>query len=530
MPATGSVLSSLAAEGVRHVFLVPGQAGWRVEAGGLTPIVACHEAGAAFMADGYARATGRFGVCLTGAGPGATNLLTAAAAARADASPVLYLTTSCGDDALPADVPAGRVDDVGLLGAVTTASFALDAPETLAQGLRFALTRMLAGPGGPVHLRLGAGLDAPEEAPSWERLDEGLYQPRFVDDAAVERLWRILVPEEGVGGPTRVAVLAGAGVEKSGATSALVAFAEAFEIPVATTLRAKGVFPEHHRLALGVFGGDANAPAARALHGGDVEVLVVLGCGLSGRDTFGWDRRLLPQRALVHVDVDQAAIGRIFHTHVPVVGDCRAALSCMLEGGSARVMRFRSGNAARAAWVAGLTEPRPVSPLTGDAGCGAAAVASALREALPRDGAVVVDSGAHQHVFASHFTAYGPRTYFAAAGRAPLGWAVAAAIGIKAARPERAVACVVGGGCMLAHGMELTTAVRHGLDVVYVVLGAGDGQVCGGLPPGHDFAAFARSLGARGLVAGQPEALDAALADALGGEGPCVVNVNGMNR
>ena len=127
--------------------------------------------------------------------------------------------------------------------------------------LRASLTKMLAGTKGPVHLSLPTNIQRGEVQAPWVKLDESLYAPRFVDRHGIERLWRLLVPAGPTPPPVRIVALAGAGVEKSGATADLVAFAERFEIPVATTLRAKGVFPEDHRLSLGVFGYAGHRPA-----------------------------------------------------------------------------------------------------------------------------------------------------------------------------------------------------------------------------------------------------------------------------
>lgn len=552
MRATAYLLESLAVEGVDHVFMVPGGLvdpflPELAASSGPRPIVAAHEAGAAFMADGYARASGRFGVCLAIGGPGVTNMVTAAASARADASPVLFVTGQVPTDwegrgGFQDSSPAA-LNDVALLGPVTAVSVAVENPHLIHHHLRACLIRMLAGPGAPVHMSLPLDVQRAEVAAPWEPLDASVYRPRFVDTCAVERLWRVLVPEGGGAAPSRVAILAGAGVEKSEATEQLIAFAELFHIPVATTLRAKGVFPEDHPLALGVFGYAGHRHAIEALLSGEVEVLIVLGSGLSQRDTLYWDKQMLPTRALVHVDVDPTVIGRTFHAHVPVVGDCREALALMMEGGSARVMRLRSGNQARMAWLARIRETGPVcydpEHATSDAlPLHPARVAAGLRQVLPRNACVAVDSGAHRAFFAHYFQALGPRTYFTAANLGPMGWAIPASIGIKAALPDRPVACVTGDGCMLMHGMEVATAARYGLPVLFVVINNSalgnvwlraiqDGPATAALAelPGHDFAAFGRAMGARGLTVARPEELGDALEEGLAGDGPCVIDV-----
>ncbi|WP_428561981.1 MAG: thiamine pyrophosphate-binding protein [Solidesulfovibrio sp. DCME] len=545
MRAVTWLLRVLAAEGVRHVFLAPGAGGAALAAeaaaAGLVPIVAAGAAGAAVMADGYARASGRFGVCLAGNGPGVAGLVAAAAAARADASPVLFVTDAQGDAAWP-----DPADATALLRAATAASVAVTAPDRLASRLRAGLTRLLAGPKAPVHLQLPFAAPAPEGGPAWVPLDAAVYAPRFVDGRAVERLWRILVPEGGGPAPTRLAVLAGAGVEKSGAATQLLAFAELFEIPVATTLRAKGAFPEDHRLSLGVLEAARPGLAGRVLSDEALEVLVVLGCSFAEAEGPSMAARLRPGRVLAQVDVDASVPGRDVFADVPVVGDCREALALMMEGGSARINRFRSGNQARAAW---LREKRAKGSAgdAGEAGQGRdlahgpaaspgpvqgrepdlAFVAEALRRALPRRGCLAVDGGPPREVAARRFAAFEPRTFFTAMGAPLAGWALAAAAGVKAALPDRPVACLTDADGLLGYGLEVATAVRHGLGIAYVVA-HGPGRDDARLPAARaavDFAALARAMGARGLVAQRPQDVAPALAEALSGPGPCLVDV-----
>ncbi|WP_300154746.1 thiamine pyrophosphate-dependent enzyme [Solidesulfovibrio sp.] len=523
MRAAVSLFPVLAAEGLRHAF-----AASRSMAGSCPPdaaqssvvlVEAAQPLGAACMADGHARATGRFGVCLAADAAQAAAMAPAAAAARADASPVLFISAS-------PDLAASLANGPSLLAPAMAASYIVEDPRRLQGRLRAALTRMLAGAQGPTLLGLPA--DGTPDAPgdgAWTPLDEAVYRPRYADAAAVERLWRVLVPEGGDFTPTRLAVLAGAGVERDGAVRRLIAFAEQFEIPVATTARGKGAFPGDHRLHLGVFGPGGHDPAAGALLSPRLETLVVLGCGLPEEDGPDWERLAAPSRRLVQVDADPGVIGRSFGVDVPVAGDCRTALTLMLEGGSARINRLRAGNQARAAWLRQLRgevpgRPEPADPAGDEAAPSPPAVAEALRRALSRDGCLVVDPGPVRQVFTRAFTVYRPQAYFTASEVAPAGWAVAAAVGVRLALPQRPVACVTDVSGMLSLGAEVVTAARLGLPVLFVVLGQGSPAACG-----VDFAALGRSLGARGLTVARAGELDAALAEGLAGPGPCLAQV-----
>lgn len=529
MRAAAYLLESLVREGAGHVFVAPHGSGGPMFSdlaalAGMTPVLAASAAMVGCMAEGYARATGRFGVALADGGAGAAGMAVAAGAAREAGSPVFFLTVQAPE----ASVLAGP--DTALLGPVTALSLSVQEACHLPGCLRTCLTRLVAGGGAPVHLALpGAVWRADMDAACWEPLATSLYRPRFVDASAVEGLWRVLVPEGGEP-PIRVAILAGAGVEKAGATERLVAFAEHFDIPVAATPRAKGVFPEDHRLSLGIFGPGGHGSALAAFGGNGAEVCIVLGCGLSRPQALSRDATALTGRTLVQVDVDPAAIGRVLRVHVPIVGDCREALSLMLEGGSARVMRLRAGNQSRLAWLRALREAGVARDASGEAASGGtmpmslhpADVAAVLRRALPRNAAVVVDAGFFHPFFDRYFPAYGPRTYFTAAASAPVGWAVGACLGVKAALGETRVVCVTGEDGMRACGMELATAVRQALPVLFAVLHAGG--------PGIDFAALARSMGVRGVTVTRPEALAEALVVGLTGEGPCLVDVRGVRR
>ncbi|MCB2225176.1 MAG: thiamine pyrophosphate-binding protein [Desulfarculaceae bacterium] len=540
---TTYLLEALKAEGISHVFMVPGglvdpflPAFSEVE--GLTPIVACQEGGAAYMADGYARASNRFGTCLVIGGPGITNTATAVEAARTDGSPMLVVSGQVPTDwegrgGFQDSSPAA-LDDISILRPLSLASFAVESPALVRHHLRACLERMLAGGRGPVHLSLPLDVQkSPSEEP-WAPLDGSHYRPAVVDLKAMERLWALLAPPEGGAGLEKICILAGAGVEKAAAWDELRRFAERYEIPVATTLRAKGVLPENHRLSLGVFGYAGHRHAIETMLSGEVELLIVLGSGLLQRDSMFWDPKMLPQRSLVHVDIDPTVPGRTWPVELPLVGDCGQVLRELMNPEPARDQALKSGIPARAAWLEGIralggqyydeqnqgSEAVPLHP---------ARVIAELRKAMPPEGALVVDSGAHR-AFAGHYwKALRPHTYYSATNLGPMGWAIPAAVGIKAARPGTPLAVITSDGCMMMHGMEIQTAARYGLPVVYVVLNnsalanvwlrahqEGPGPDALTSLPTHDWAGFARSLGLEAATVSQPGELAGAFEQALG--------------
>ena len=319
-------------------------------------------------------------------------------------------------------------------------------------------------------------------------------------------------------------MLVGAGVEHDAAAAQLRDIAERWSIPVATTLRAKGVFPEDHALSLGVFGYAGTRHATAAILGGDLDCLLVLGSGFNERDTMHWTVRECGKALMIHVNTDMdelTANGDLGHV---VPGSCHAFLDFVLSHAVDIGPALQASQALRREWLAKIKSgPRlydvenchrassPIHPATAIA---------ALRQAFPRDGIVLVDSGAHR-AFAGHYwVASKPRSYISATNLGPMGWAIPAAIGVQCARPEQRVAVITGDGCMQMHGIEVQTAARYRLPIVYVVINNGAlGNVWlrarqyGALPaeltsiPDHDWAGFARAFGAQGFTVRDPKEL-----------------------
>lgn len=552
MTTTHYLLEAFRQEGITHVFLVPGGLidpflPALADTAGLTPIVACHEAGAAFMADGFARAGGRFGACFAIGGPGVTNMVTAVAAARTDFSPVIVISGQVptnweGRGGFQDSSPAA-LDDATVLRPLTISSLMVENVHLVNHHLRASLTKMLAGSKGPVHLSLPTDIQQGEVHAPWIKLDDSLYAPRFVDRHCIERLWRLLVPPEPAAAPVKIAILAGAGVEKSGGTRDLVTFAERFEIPVATTLRAKGVFPEDHRLSLGIFGYAGHRHAIDTILSDEVEVLLVLGSGLSQRDTLFLDRRMLPSRGLVQVDIDPQVIGRTWPASVPIVGDCGRALQVIMSYDYQLTQTLEDTNSRRRAWLEAIRASGPRHYEGENTASDAvplhpARVIAELRRAMPRDTVLVVDSGAHRAFCGHYWQSYEPRSYISATNLGPMGWAIAAGIGAKAARPDKPLVVVTGDGCMMMHGMEIQTAARYGIAAIFLVINNGalgnvwlrarqDGPGPAALTeiPQHDWAGFARALGLQAATVQTPEELAPAFAQAREAGAPFLIDV-----
>jgi acetolactate synthase I/II/III large subunit len=542
---TRFVLDALRAEGVEDVFMVPGglldpfltELG---EPSGVRPVVAAHEAGAAFMADGYARASGRFGVCMGIGGPGVANMMGPLAAAYADESPVLAITGQVRTDwegrgAFQDASPSG-LDDLAFLRPVTAYAEEVPHAGAVAHHMHVALRTMLSLERRPVNVSLPKDVQSADTDDVYRPLpDTATSAPRVLESSATAELAELVT------GAANVAILAGNGASQSAAGADLVALAERFGIPVATTLRAKGVFPEDHALSLGVFGYAGTRHATDALMGGQSDVLIVLGSSMNQRDTMVWSEHLRPRRAIAQVDLDPAVFGRNYPVDVTIVSDVGALVRALAADASAGAA-LEATRADRDAWVAEVrsgdrfydvetraSDAVPIHP--------ARAIAE-LRRAAPRDTVALIDSGAHRAFAGQHWESYGQGHYLSSTTLAPMGWAIAAAVGAKVARPELPVAVITGDGCMLMHGLEVKTAANYGLPLVYLVINNGAlGNVylrarklspaAGALVtlPMHDWAALARSLGGDGVRVESPDELPAAFEQAFQATGPFVVDV-----
>jgi acetolactate synthase-1/2/3 large subunit len=291
-----------------------------------------------------------------------------------------------------------------------------------------------------------------------------------------------------------------------------------------------------------MFGYAGTNRAITALLGGDLDVLLVLGSSMNLRDTLFWSRELAARTQIIQVDIDSTMLGRDYPVPHTIVGDCRETLNqlCGFEDGPLRPLASSASD--RRQWTRELktlpahfdsdklaSDATPIHP---------ARLIGEMRRALPRDTILFVDSGAHR-AFAGHYwESYGPGGVRSATNLGPMGWAIPAAIGGKLARPDTPVAVITGDGCMRMHGMEIATAARYRVPVLFVVsnnsaLGnvylrarkANPGAAEMTLLPEVDWAAFGRVLGAGGARVDAPNDLASALQKAVAAPGPYVLDV-----
>jgi thiamine pyrophosphate-dependent acetolactate synthase large subunit-like protein/nitrite reductase/ring-hydroxylating ferredoxin subunit len=525
--------STMVAWGVRHVFGMVGHSNLgladalrrREEAGELTFIGIRHEGAAAFAASAYGKLTGRPAACLTIAGPGATNLLTGLWDAKADRAPVLALTGQVDTKVLG----KGAFQDVDLAGAFGTVAVwgatvlpHSDHGELMALAVKHALLQE-----GPAHLIFPdevQNLPAPEAAISGA---DGRLPDRRVSPAATSLASAVDV----LAGARRPVIIAGHGA--AGDRDAVRLLAERLGAPVITTFRAKGLIDDDHPLAGGVLGRSGTPVASWLMN--EADVLLVLGA------SFANHTGIYAGKPIVQVDRDPGQLGRFHPVAVPVLGDVGVTIAALDAAlGAEPVPAQRDGQAADVAARRGLWLAEKASRAADDRGNGvaSAAVFAALTRHAPADAVLCVDVGNNAYSFGRYFEARATHDVLMSGYLGSIGFAYPAALGAWAATDGgRPIVAISGDGGFAQYMAELTTAVKHRMGIVHVLLDngqlgkiskeqrAGDWDVWQTSLHNPDFAAYAENCGALGIRVERADELDDALTRAFAHDGPATVVV-----
>ena len=451
-----AVVRSLAAHGVDTVFGIPGTHNLAIydalrKMGSIRHILARHEQGAAFMADGYARASGKVGVCLSTTGPAALNTLASLGTAYSDSSPVLCIASQ-----IPAEgIGLGKgylhecEDQLGSFAPVTKWRARADSAAEIPGVMREAFARMLTGRPRPVAVEIPC--DTLDE-------DDDLAIPAPV--AAEREAPETELVERAAGllrAARRPVIWAGGGVIGSGAGAELRQLAERLQAPVFTTVLGKGALADDHPLAAGA---TILHPAAQAFVA-ECDVMLAVGTRFTEEETDRWGLRL--PDTLIHVEVDAEEIDRNYPATVGVLGDARAALQ-LING---QLQDVRSGDDGRAAGVAALRQT--VWRFCQDRAPEGVELVQTLRKALPRETIIVSDLTVAAYWCRRLLDIYEPRTNIYPWGFCTLGFGLPAAIGAKAARPDRPVVALCGDGGFMFNCQELAAAVQCDAPVVTLV-------------------------------------------------------------
>jgi acetolactate synthase-1/2/3 large subunit len=495
-----------------------------------------HEQNAAHAADGYARTTGRVGVCVATSGPGATNLLTGVATAYMDCVPMVAITGQVARPAIGTQA-FQEVDIVGMVGPITKAAFQISCPEEVPQVIAEAFRIAREGRPGPVLVDLPKDVQmATVELPM-----ESLPQPEPAATPAPATLpadARLALEQAAalLNAAERPLLIAGHGVVMAEASQALLALAEAAHLPIGTTLLGLGAFPERHAQSLGMVGMHGTVQSNLAMHHADV----ILGVGMRFDDrVVGRPKDFAPNARIIHVDVDPKSFGRVVRADVPVLADARVALEGLL-GLVQRQDRdnwwTRLGEWGHEHHECGVIDTADADP----AGLPTTPeVVNALKRVTGGTATVVADIGQHQMFVALHHGFERPGQLLTSGGLGTMGYGLPAAMGVKVADPGRPVWAVVGDGGFQMSASELSTLVASNIPVKVVVVNNGclgmvrqwqelfyDHVYSQSILPQPDFAALAAAHSCWSAKVEHRADLEQTLRDAALHPGPCVVDVH----
>ncbi|MCC6177975.1 MAG: thiamine pyrophosphate-binding protein [Chloroflexi bacterium] len=453
------VVQSLVEAGVEYVFGISGVHAVHlfdeVTQSSLRLIVPRHEQAAAFMADGYARASGRVGVCLATTGPGAANTVAGMGTAYMDSSRVLQITSQQAREFIGRLRGRGHdtKDQAGMFRSVTQWNTLIGSPEQIRPMLADAFCRLMTGRPRPVQIDVPLdvlGGPARRTAPATLRTHD--TAPPTPDRVALTEVARRLAAAQ------RPAIWAGGGIMTAEAYAELDTLARRLGAPIFTSATGRNAVSSDHPLFLGALIVDAEVRRYLAHH----DLLLALGTTFRADDTGDWMLRLPP---MVQVDIEAEQIGKNYPVEAAVVGDARQALRGLLDilgAGPHPELASRTAAVAELRRAA-LDRARAEYPTE-------LAIVDQLRAGLPRDALFVFDRSLPLY-WAIHFLdVFEPRSLFQSAEFGTLGWAFPAALGAQLARPDRRVVCICGDGAIMFSCQELATAAQHQIPVTLLVI------------------------------------------------------------
>jgi acetolactate synthase-1/2/3 large subunit len=484
-----------------------------------------HEQGAAHAADGYARATGKVGVCIATSGPGATNLVTGLATAYMDSSPVVAITGQVGTPVIGTDA-FQEVDITGITLPITKHNYLVTDVEELPIVIKEAFTIARTGRPGPVLIDIAKDVQAAELDYVYpEEVDLPGYRiPNGDLSSVIEQAAHLMNQAE------KPLVIAGHGVVLAGAEDALLALVEKGNLPVITTLLGIGAMPETHQLCLGMAGMHGEACTNLAVT--EADLIIALGTRFDDRLT-GPASEFASGSRIIHVDVDPVEINKNVAVDLSVVGDLKDALpaliplvdACKREAWLARIKEWRDESAQRDILEQETDDLVPQY------------VVRQLWYATQGEAVIVSDVGQNQMWEAQYFIHHRRRGLLSSGGLGTMGFALPAAIGAQMGRPDDQVWVTVGDGGFQMNIQELATVVQENLPLKIAVLNNGylgmvrqwqqlffEGRYSGTPLLGPNFAKVAEAYGIPGLTVEEKEEVVPALTQAINADGPVLID------
>jgi acetolactate synthase I/II/III large subunit len=537
-----ALLDSLHRHGVDYIFGYPGGAIlpiyddlYKVEAtGAIKHILVRHEQGAAHAADGYARATGKVGVCFGTSGPGATNLVTGIATAYMDSIPMIVVTGQVARPSIGTDA-FQETDIYGITLPIVKHSYVVRDPKDMARIVAEAFHIASTGRPGPVLI------DVPKDV-ALEEFDYVPVKPGSVKlrgyrptvkgnprqiNAAIQ-----LITES-----RRPLLYVGGGAIAAGAHEEIKELAELFNIPVTTTLMGIGAFDEHHPLALGMLGMHGTAYANFAVS--DCDLLICVGARFDDRVTGKLDE-FASRAKVIHIDIDPAEVGKNRVPEVPIVGDVRNVLVDLLRRCKETGVKATPNQTQE--WLHLVNRWREEYPLIVPHHPDSISPQEVIVEVSSQapHAFYTTDVGQHQ-MWAAQFLKNGPRRWISSAGLGTMGFGLPAAMGAKVAFPDEEVICISGDASFQMCLQELGTLAQYGINVKTIIINNGwQGMVrqwqqafygerysCSNMEVGMpDVELLAKAYGIKGMVISDRSQLKNAIAEMLAHKGPVILNVH----
>lgn len=537
MELTGAqiLLECLKKEGVSHIFGFPG--GAVIDIYHHLPnypfrhILVRHEQGAVHAADGYARSSGKVGVCLVTSGPGATNTVTGIATAYMDSVPLVVFTGQVptaliGNDAFQ------EVDIVGITRPCTKHNFLVKDVKDLALVVKKAFYIAKTGRPGPVLVDLPKDvMQAKTKFFYPEEISLRSYNPHYEPNKKQIKKAAQLIAKA-----SRPLIYGGGGLISSGAHEILTILAHKFKIPVTTTLMGLGAFPGDDELWLGMLGMHGTYTANMSVNNSDV--LISVGARFDDRVT-GKVSTFAPRAKIIHIDIDPTSIRKNVQVDIPIVADCKLALEALFNELDELDKNWEEKHSD---WLAKIKEWKVNHPLryeSSDKVVKPQMVIETLYELTKGEAIITTEVGQNQ-MWAAQFYHYKyPRSFISSGGLGTMGYGFPAAIGAQMAHPERIVVDVAGDGSIQMNIQELATAVSYELPVKILILNNGylgmvrqwqelfyDKNYCATcLHKNPDFVALAKAYGAEGFRITKPEEVRPVLEEALNTKKTTVIDV-----
>lgn len=541
------LLHSLHKEGVEYLFGVTGKtitpifdATYNYP---IKPIFACHEAGASYMAFGYAQASRKIGVCCGASSSGGLNIMPGVAAAWMSSVPMIVITgqvptTDFGkgafQDATDRSQSIGRsVDLINMFGSITKASKQIlnvqKAPDTIRNAIKLAMS----GRQGPVHLSIPLDINlAKINSEVWQKHFSFPINQQLCDENSLQQVIALINQAK------KPVFLLGWGGVFSRANVELLMLAEKLNIPIATTPDGKGGIPSNHELCLGIMG-LCGHDIAREYIFEKSDLVMAIGTTFNEFSTLNWDSKIASNKKLIQIDIDYEEIGKNYPVDIGLVGDAKTILKQLLQLSSKTNLGpkdFKKMSTAR--WDLErychpeemLNNSLPLKPQL---------VMRELRDSTPDETIFLGDSGSHWGWVTHNIPIYKGGKFFPILGLGSMGTAICSSMGIKLVESDVPVICVCGDGCFQMSGSEISTAAKHKIPVIWIIMNDG----CYNMPLFgiknmygrgmetcilcvSDFVKFANSFGIKGYCVEKPGELTKIMPEVLALKEPVVIDVH----